>query len=91
MVCFDLSMEWLDLPKDASRREAKFIKKCMQEIIDNYGYVTLADFYALSRNKAAVYTDNKKGWYTLAGSRVSLIKRKGRYRLKLPSLVDLDI
>lgn len=40
-------MKWFNLSRDMSRRDAKLIKKYMQEIIDDYGYVTLADLYNL--------------------------------------------
>lgn len=82
-------MKWFNLKKDISRKEAKLILKYMQEIIDRYGFVTLADFYDVEGSNVAVYTDNKKGWRSLAGARVSLIRRKGRYRIKLPAFEEM--
>ena len=81
-------MKWFNLRKDISKMEAKLILKYMQEIIDRYGYVTLADFYDLI-DRRSVYTDNKKGWYSLTRARVSLIRKKGRYRIKLPDFVEM--
>lgn len=83
-------MKWFNLKKCISRKEAKQILKYMQEIIDGYGYVTLADFYDLEGSKVAVYTDNKKMWSSLTGARVSLMRRKGRYRIKLPDFVEMS-
>ena len=81
-------MKWYKLKKDISRKEAKIILKYMQEIIDRYGFVTLADFYDLIDNRV-VYTDTKKIWRSLTGARVSLIKRrKGVYRIKLPAFEE---
>lgn len=82
-------MKWFNLKRGMSRREARLILVYMKEIIDRYGFVTLADFYDLVDSKIAVYTDNKKGWRLLTGARVSLIRRKGMYRIKLPDLVDI--
>ena len=81
-------MKWYNLNKNISRKDAKLILKYMQEIIDRYGCVTLADFYDLKGSKLAVYTDNKKIWRSLTGARVSLIRRKGRYRIKLPAFEE---
>lgn len=81
-------MKWFNLEKDISRKEAKLILKYMQEIIDRYSLVTLADFYDLIGHRS-VYTDHKKVWRSLAGVRVSLIRRKGRYRIKLPSFEEM--
>jgi len=62
----------------------------MQEIIDEYGYVTLADFYDLVDVRRVVYTDNKKRWRSLNGARVSLFKGKYGYRIKLPAFEELS-
>lgn len=79
-------MKCFILDKDVTRKEAKIILKCMQEIIDRYGYVTLADFYDLI-GRRAVYTDNKKGWHSLTGAKVSIIRKNGHYSIKLPNFV----
>lgn len=84
-------MRWYNLGKYIDRRMAKMILKAMQETIDEYGYVTLADFYDLIDSRIAAYTDERKGWRSLIGARVSLVKRKGRYRIKLPALEEMDL
>lgn len=82
MLRFDL--------KDVSRKEAKMILKYMQEVIDKYGFVTLADFYDLADFRKCSYRAHKKGWRSLTGARISLIKRKGNYRIKLPNFEELS-
>ena len=82
-------MEWYNLSKDISRKEAKQILKYMSEIIDRYGYVSLADFYDLKGSKVCKYTDNKKVWRSLTGAEVSLIRRHGRHRIKLPAFDEI--
>jgi hypothetical protein len=81
-------MKWYNLKGEVSRKEAKLILKYMQEIIDRYGYVTLADFYDLEASDEAVYTDNKKEWRSLKGARVSSRRKEGVYRILLPDFVE---
>ena len=78
-------MKWYTLRSKMSRMEAKIILDSMQEIIDAYGYVTLADFYDLIDIKS-VYTDSKIGWCSLTGARVSLFRKHGSYIIELPLL-----
>ncbi len=80
-------MEWINLGKAISRKEGKQILMYMKEIIDRYGYVTFADFLDLVGSKKAVYTDNRKGWRSLKGARISLFKKYGTYRIKLPESI----
>lgn len=81
-------MTWYIMGKSISRKEAKDILNCMREIIDRYGFVTLADFYDLT-DKRSCYLDLKKGWYSLSKARVSLVRRHGNYRMKLPALEEI--
>ena len=71
------------LPRKMSRIEGKNVLKCMQEILDRYGSVTVTDLFDLI-DVPSVYTDNKSGWYSLKGARVSLLRKDGAYRLILP-------
>lgn len=82
-------MKWYNLNKNISRKDAKLILNYMYEIIDKYGFVTLADFYDLTGGKVVCYTDDKKVWRSLTGARVSLIRREGRHRIKLPAFVEM--
>ena len=81
---------WYKLRNDDSRKEAKLILACMQEIIDRYGCVTLADFYDLVDFKYSTYLDNKTGWRSLKGARVSFIKWHGSYWIGLPNSENID-
>ena len=71
------------LRKDISRKQAKLILKDMQSILDRYGFVTVADFYDLVGSTPR-YADIKKVWRSLKGARVSMMRKEGRYRMKLP-------
>lgn len=82
-------MRWFNLRKDTSKKEAKLILEYMHEIIDRYGYVTLADFYDLTDNKKACWLDNTEGWRSLQGARVSSRRKDGAYRILLPDLEEV--
>lgn len=71
-----------------TKAEGKLVLRYMQEIIDKYGNVTVADLYDLIDIKP-VYLDSKKGWYSLKNARVSLFRKHGKYALWLPSLRDI--
>lgn len=79
-------MKQFNLKKDISREDAELILMYMQDILDTYGFVTLADFYDLAGSRVIAYTDNKKGWNSLTGARVS--RKDGRYRIELPDLKE---
>ena len=83
-------MKWYSLKRDISRKDAKLILKYMQDIIDRYTMVTLADFYDLVDSRVVRYSDNKKIWRSLTGARVSLIRWHGRYRIKLPNFEEMS-
>lgn len=84
-----MNLWWYKLSKKFSRREAKLVLACMQEVIDKYGYVTLSDFYDLVDYKLYTYLSNKVRWCSLNGSRVSLIKHDGSYWIGLPHSEDI--
>lgn len=67
-----------------SRKEANKILTFMMEIIGAFGYATIADLHDLIDYRS-VYTDNKYGWRSLKGARVSLIRKDRRYQLILPN------
>ena len=78
-------MAWYFMNKSISRKEAKDILNAMRELIDRYGFVTLAEFYELMGSNSC-YLDNHRGWRSLSNARVSLTRRHGNYRMKLPAL-----
>lgn len=63
--------------------DAEDVLNGMSEIIDNYGFVTVADLYDISGLPGAYYTDSKIGW---KGSiKESIIKRvRNGYIIDLP-------
>lgn len=73
-----------DLPRNYSKKDAKNILKFMNEIIDEYGFVSVSDFYDFIGSPEGTYLDNKKGWRSLFGSKISMLKRRGRYRIIFP-------
>ena len=79
------------LRKGITRTEAKLILKYMQDVIDRYGLVTLADFHDLAGSKTVVYAADKKIWRSLKGARVSLLRINGHYRITLPVFESIDI
>lgn len=66
-----------------TRADAEKVLNGMSEIIDEYGFVTVADLYDISGLPGAYYTDSKIGW---KGSiKESIIKRvRDGYIINLP-------
>lgn len=72
-----------------ARKDAEQVLCNMQDIIDKYGFVTLADFHDLvgdSRNTD--YTYNKRGWANL--DYVSIKRTRYGYEMKLPVTVPIN-
>jgi len=70
-----------------SRGDCERVLDRMNEIIETYGQVTIADLYDLV-DISSEFTDNKFGWYDLKNAGYSRL-RDGRYVLDLPKVVDL--
>lgn len=71
-----------------SRGEAEEVLSRMDELIDSYGFVTVADLYDLV-GKSCNYTDNKYGWRNLRSAEPVRI-RGGEYMLRLPKAYTID-
>ena len=71
-----------------SRGEAERVLTRMDELIDTYGFVTVADLYDLV-GKSCNYTDNKYGWRNLSTAEPIRI-RGGEYMLRLPKARTID-
>lgn len=67
-----------------SRGDAEHILECMDEIIDEYGMVTVADMYDLA-GLSSEYTDNNYGWSNLRAASVTRANGGG-YTIKLPKV-----
>lgn len=70
-----------------TRREAEEVLDRMQDLIDNYGIVSVADLYDLVGINGS-YTDNKYGWTQLRSADVQRV-RDG-YLLKLPKALPFE-
>ena len=70
-----------------TRREAEEVLDRMQDLIDTYGMVSVADLYDLVGISGS-YTDNKYGWTHLRNADVQRV-RDG-YLLKLPKALPFD-
>lgn len=71
-----------------TRAEAEDVIEMLQEILDKYKQVTVADLYDVCGVTGNGYTDNQYGWLELRGAGVQRC-REG-YLLNLPRAIDLD-
>ena len=71
----------------SSRPEAEAVLDQMQEVIERYGFVTVADMYDMS-NLTEPYTSNKYGWTNIRTAEVT--RGGGGYVLKLPKASAID-
>lgn len=71
-----------------SRVDAEDVREQMEEIIDNYGIVTVSDLYEMS-DLPLPYTGNKYGWTSLRSSDIVRV-RGGGYSIKLPRPKAID-
>lgn len=70
-----------------SRGEAEEVLSRMDELIDTYGMVSVADLYDLV-GVTGTYTDNKYGWTNIRNAEP--IRVRDGYMLKLPKAGPLD-
>lgn len=70
-----------------TRAEAQDVLDGLDERIDQYGTVTVADLYDLV-GISSDFTDNKWGWRTLQNSGIS--RMRNGFRVDLPRTVSLD-
>ena len=70
-----------------SRMEAEEVITKMDELIDTYGMVSVADLYDLV-GKTSEYTDNKYGWTNIRTAEV--IRVRDGYMLKLPKVTPIN-
>lgn len=70
-----------------SRGEAEAVRAALDDIVDAYGHVRVADLYDLV-GITGEYTDNDYGWFNVRN--VEIIRtRNGRYALKMPRAVPI--
>lgn len=81
-------------PKDfrefeyGTRSDAEEVLINMQDLIDEYGFASIADLYDLC-GVVGNWTDNKYGWADLRSAKVSM-KRGGGYVIDFPRAEQLD-
>ena len=70
-----------------SRGEAEDVLARLDELIDSYGLVRVADLYDLV-GITGDYTDNKYGWTSLRTAEV--IRVREGYAIKMPRAIPID-
>ena len=71
-----------------NRGEAELVRDRMEELIDRYGLVTVADMYDMA-DVSAPYTSNKYGWTSIRRSEIRRL-RDGGYVIDLPRPSPID-
>ena len=69
-----------------SRETAERVLKLLKEIINEYGFVTIADMYDLA-GLDAPYTGQKYGWVDLKEAKI--IRVRSGYKLVLPEIIPI--
>ena len=69
-----------------TRAEAEEVLRRMDELIDAYGMVSVADMYDLV-GKSCNYTDNKYGWTNIRNAEP--VRMRDGYMLKLPKALPI--
>lgn len=70
-----------------TRGEAELVREQMVEMIDRYGFVTVADMYDMA-DLTAPYTSNKYGWTNVRSAEA--VRVRDGYILKLPKAMPID-
>lgn len=70
-----------------SRGEAESVLTRMDELMETYGLVSVADFYDLV-GITCNYTDNKYGWTDIRNA--SIVRTRDGYMIKMPRALPLD-
>lgn len=70
-----------------SRGEAELVREQMVDIIERYGFVTVADMYDMA-DLTAPYTSNKYGWTNIRSAEA--VRVRDGYILKLPKAMPID-
>lgn len=72
----------------SSRGDAELVCDQLDEMIERYGFATVADFYEAS-NMTAPWTAQKYGWTSIRNAEIVRL-RDGGYIIKLPKAMPLD-
>lgn len=69
-----------------SRKDAEDILAKMNELIDTYGFVTIADYYELCSFEKSTFRDNQYGWTNL--NKMEVVHCRNGYFIKMPAAVQ---
>ena len=70
-----------------TRQDAESIVEKMNEIIDHYGYTTVADFYDLAGVDGS-YINNKYGWTSIENASIKPVGHG--YKILFPSALPIS-
>ena len=70
-----------------NRGQVEKVREQMEEVIDHYGFVTVADMYEMA-NMSAPFTANKYGWTSIRTAEP--VRVRDGYILKLPKAMPID-
>lgn len=70
-----------------SRKSAEEALNKLEQLIDIYGVVTVADLHEIIE-ASYTYLDNKSGWTTLKSAEI--VKVMGGYAIKLPKPIPIN-
>lgn len=71
-----------------TRGDAEAVLDAMNDIISQYGIVSVSDLYDLANLDHPPYTMNKYGWTDIAGAKP--VRVRDGYALKLPRAIPID-
>lgn len=80
-------LEYDDILFD-TRGDAEAVLDAMNDIISQYGIVSVSDFYDLARVPNDNFTMNRYGWTNIAGA--TAVRVRDGYILKLPRAIPLN-
>ena len=69
-----------------SEKDAEDILAKMNELIDTYGFVTIADYYDLCSIEKSTFRDNQYGWTNL--DEMEVVHCRNGYFIKMPAAVQ---
>lgn len=70
-----------------TRGDAEAVREQMMEVIERYGFVTIADMYDMAQ-LTAPYTSNKYGWTNIRNAEV--VRARDGFIIKLPRAFQID-
>lgn len=68
--------------------EAEAVLEMLDEILSEYGFVTVADMYEMA-DMSAPYTAQRYGWKNINGARI-IRDRGGKYVIRMPRAIAID-